>query len=127
MTTALKIVMLEDDDGHTRLFDRSIHRAGVSNDMARYASDLNDSLILLERNLANMSSVDNLAKVLTCDTRRSRSAIGLRKTDDNTKIDRCDEWACGPGTEPLSDECCAEAVQQLGLLPQMVNAPTGEA
>ncbi len=84
------IVMIEDDEGHARLIERNIRRAGVNNDIVpftngtdalRYlfgengsgeASSKRHLLILLDLNLPDMTGIDILEKVkANPHTRRS--------------------------------------------------------
>ncbi len=140
MTTALKIVMIEDDDGHARLIEKNIRRAGVSNDITRHATgrdaldwfdgahDLSDTLVLLDLNLPDMSGVDILANLKKDKALRPMPVIVLTTTDDRTEINRCYELGCSVYvTKPLSYESFAEAIQRLGLFLQVVKAPAGEA
>ena len=75
------IVMIEDDEGHARLIERNIRRAGVENELIQFANGIdalnfllgpNQSgevsakkqlLILLDLNLPDMTGISILEKV----------------------------------------------------------------
>ncbi len=83
LTGSVSIVMIEDDEGHARLIEKNIRRAGITNEIipfvdGREALDFIDGaatfgkpggdrrfLILLDLNLPDMSGLDILAKVKT--------------------------------------------------------------
>jgi len=80
---AVTIVMIEDDEGHARLIERNVRRAGVNNEIVKFADGTSAMeyllgpdgsgswinghafLILLDLNLPDMSGVDILARVKT--------------------------------------------------------------
>ena len=77
MSSAVKIVMVEDDLGHAKLIEKNIRRANIANEIAHFSdgdsamtylfSDearLNGPmLILLDLNLPDMSGTEILARV----------------------------------------------------------------
>ena len=98
------IVMIEDDEGHARLIERNIRRAGVNNEIVAFTSGTealryllgNDGsgsesaeramLVLLDLNLPDMSGVDILTTVKgNVHTKRS-PVIVLTTTDDQREI-----------------------------------------
>src|SRR4051794_12250093 len=104
---AVRIVMIEDDEGHARLIERNIRRAGVNNEIIPFTNGtsalayllgsevgatMNSAgalLILLDLNLPDMSGIDILAKVKAHPLTRLVPVIILTTTDDESEIKRC--------------------------------------
>ena len=136
MTEPITIVMIEDDDGHARLIEKNIRRAGVMNDMRRFAEGgsglryLLDEcphcavLVLLDLNLPDMSGVDILRRIKNHPTLKAAPVVVLTTTDDKNEINRCYELGCSVYvTKPIEYENFAEAIRRLGLFLQVVRAP----
>src|SRR5262245_19645614 len=101
------IVMIEDDDGHARLIERNIRRAGVNNEIIPFtdgtsalaylfgpnaAADASRSralLILLDLNLPDMAGTDILSKVKSNEHTKRSPVVVLTTTDDQREIQRC--------------------------------------
>ncbi len=141
LTQAVSIVMIEDDDGHARLIEKNIRRAGVTNEVlhlrdgtsainflfgaeAAVRADHQPFLILLDLNLPDMSGVDILKRV-KADTRFRRvPVIILTTTDDKAEIERCYDLGCNVYiTKPLIYQNFAEAIRQLGLFLSVIQMP----
>ena len=131
---AVKIVMIEDDEGHARLIERNIRRAGVNNEIVPFADGtsaltylfgsegsgtMNSAralLILLDLNLPDMSGIDILAKVKANPQTRLSPVIILTTTDDESEIKRCYDLGANVYiTKPVDYESFANAIRQLGL------------
>ena len=98
---AVNIVMIEDDEGHARLIEKNIRRAGIYNPIRHFTDGTtaleylyNDpsgprhngpSLILLDLNLPDMSGIDILAKVKSDE--KLKLAPG-RRADDHGRQGR---------------------------------------
>ena len=133
---SVTIVIVEDDEGHARLIEKNLRRAGVNNPILRCkdgASALetfrNDklsgqTLILLDLNLPDMSGIDIL-RLLKSDPRtRLAPVMVLTTTDDKAEIDRCYELGCNVYiTKPVDYEHFANAIQRLGLFISVVQIP----
>ena len=140
------IVMIEDDEGHARLIEKNIRRAGISNHI-RHFTDGNSaleflfnhhdgpahngpSMILLDLNLPDMSGTDILTRIKaeTSPLRRTPVVV-LTTTDDKIEIQRCYDLGCNVYiTKPVNYESFADAIRQLGLflsVIQMPDAPEG--
>ncbi len=108
MTNAkpVQIVMIEDDEGHARLIEKNIRRAGINNDIRHFLDGttaldylFNDAqgpalngpaLILLDLNLPDMSGTDILARIKGSDGPVRRTpVVVLTTTDDKVEIQRC--------------------------------------
>lgn len=139
------IVMIEDDDGHARLIERNIRRAGVTNDIVPLASGhaaleylLGEDgsgavhskralLILLDLNLPDMSGVEILQKIKTSSHIKRSPVVVLTTTDDEREIQRCyDQGANVYITKPVNYESFANAIRQLGLFVAVMQVPASE-
>ena len=81
MSLPVKIIMIEDDEGHARLIERNIRRSGVNNEILPFTNgtdavkylfgkdgsgvDHKDQalLILLDLNLPDMTGIDILKRI----------------------------------------------------------------
>lgn len=139
----VQIVMIEDDEGHARLIERNIRRAGVNNeivpfstgtDALRYLFGSDGSggahaprslLILLDLNLPDMTGVDILAKVKQDPHLRTSPVIVLTTTDDQREIQRCYDLGANVYiTKPVNYDGFANAIRQLGLFFSVMQIPT---
>ena len=141
LTQAVTIVMIEDDDGHARLIEKNIRRAGVTNAILHLrdgtsaveflfgakdeaGADHQPFMILLDLNLPDMSGVDILRRVKADDRFRRAPVIVLTTTDDKGEIDRCYDLGCNVYiTKPLIYQNFAEAIRQLGLFLSVIQIP----
>lgn len=138
MTTAVKIVMIEDDLGHAKLIEKNIRRANISNDIVHFAEGgsaldylFSDEvrmdgpmLILLDLNLPDMSGTDILAQVKGDERLRRAPVVVLTTTDDKVEIDRCYDLGCNVYiTKPVDYESFSGAIRQLGLFLSVMQAP----
>jgi CheY-like chemotaxis protein len=138
----VSIVMVEDDEGHARLIERNIRRAGVSNEILAYKNGTealafllgsdgtgkNNSsrslLILLDLNLPDMTGVDILTKVKSNEYLKRSPVIILTTTDDEREIKRCYDLGANVYiTKPVNYESFANAIQQLGLFLSVMQVP----
>lgn len=141
MSLPVKIIMIEDDEGHARLIERNIRRSGVNNEIVPFTngtdavrflfgSDGTGSvhkdqalLILLDLNLPDMTGIDILKRIK--DSRiKSTPVVVLTTTDDEQEIKRCYELGCNVYvTKPVNYENFANAIRQLGLFFSVIQVP----
>ena len=138
------IVMIEDDEGHARLIERNIRRAGISNHVRHFLDgttavdylfngqdgpNLNGpALILLDLNLPDMSGTDILAKIKSAPRLKRTPVVVLTTTDDKTEIQRCYDLGCNVYvTKPVDYESFADAIRQLGLFLSVIQVPEAQA
>ena len=138
----VSIVMVEDDDGHARLIERNIRRAGVNNEIIAFKdgtsalayllgadgsgteSAARSLLILLDLNLPDMTGVDILAKVKSNAHLKRSPVIVLTTTDDQREIKRCYDLGANVYiTKPVNYASFANAIQQLGLFLSVMQVP----
>jgi CheY-like chemotaxis protein len=135
------IVMVEDDEGHARLIEKNIRRAGISNEIRHFldgGSALNylleapegpakngPALVLLDLNLPDMSGTDILAKLKEDGSPLKRTpVVVLTTTDDKVEIQRCYDLGCNVYiTKPVNYEAFAQAIRQLGLFLSVIQVP----
>ena len=136
--------MIEDDEGHARLIEKNIRRAGISNDIhhfrdgtsaLEYLHEAPDgpthngpALILLDLNLPDMTGIDILKRVKDNATLKSAPVVVLTTTDDAQEIKRCYELGCNVYiTKPVNYESFANAIRQLGLFFSVIQVPPVKA
>lgn len=135
---AVSIVMIEDDEGHARLIEKNLKRAGVYNTVLHLNSGTAavehlfgpqrqagaPVLVLLDLNLPDMSGIDILARLKADAELRLAPVIVLTTTDDDREIRRCYELGCSVYiTKPVNYETFAQAVRQLGLFLAVIQVP----
>jgi CheY-like chemotaxis protein len=142
MTQTVTIVMVEDDEGHARLIEKNLRRAGVHNKIVPlkdgasamaflFGSDgsglVNKGralLILLDLNLPDMSGIDILKRLKENQHLRVSPVVVLTTTDDKSEIQRCYDLGCNVYvTKPVDYEKFANAIQQLGMFVYVMQVP----
>ena len=142
MSEHVQIVMIEDDEGHARLIEKNIRRAGVNNEILPFANGteavkylfgadgtgLNSRcralIMMLDLNLPDMSGVDILKRVKENEHLKRTPVVVLTTTDDEREIKRCyDLGANVYVTKPVNYESFANAIRQLGLFFSVIQVP----
>ena len=136
------IIMIEDDEGHARLIEKNIRRAGVNNEIIPFTngtealaylfgtdgsgevSSGRHLLILLDLNLPDMTGVSILEKVKGNDHLRRSPVVVLTTTDDEREIQRCYDLGANVYiTKPVDYDGFANAIRQLGLFFAVMQVP----
>lgn len=138
---AVSIVMVEDDEGHARLIEKNLRRAGVYNEIIGFDNGTAalqfllggnsedhangcSRLVLLDLNLPDMTGIDMLAMLKSNEHTRRLPVIVLTTTDDKREIDKCyDAGANVYITKPLNYDNFASAIRQLGLFLAVIQVP----
>ena len=140
---SVSIVMIEDDEGHARLIEKNIRRAGISNDINHFTDGttsleylFNDpagpahngpALVLLDLNLPDMSGTSILEKIKQDEKLHRTPVVVLTTTDDKVEIQRCYDLGCNVYiTKPVNYESFADAIRQLGLFLSVIQVPSAE-
>ena len=143
MTMPVTIIMVEDDEGHARLIEKNIRRAGVTNEIVPFqdgtsalayllgpdGSGRNNAgrplLLLLDLNLPDMTGVDILKVVKENEHLKRAPVVILTTTDDQREIQRCYDLGCNVYiTKPVNYENFANAIRQLGLFFSVIQVPS---
>ena len=136
----VNIIMIEDDDGHARLIEKNIRRAGVTNAIKHFTDGTSaveymfnapdgpamngPALVLLDLNLPDMSGTDILAKIKSEPALKRTPVVVLTTTDDKVEIQRCYDLGCNVYiTKPVNYESFAQAIRQLGLFLSVIQVP----
>ncbi|MCQ0988833.1 response regulator [Jiella sp. LLJ827] len=140
----VNIVMIEDDEGHARLIEKNIRRAGVNNAIKHFVEGTaavdylfnaadgpaknGPALVLLDLNLPDMSGIDILQRMKESDSPLRRTpVVVLTTTDDKVEIERCYDLGANVYiTKPVNYETFAQAIRQLGLFLSVIQVPEPE-
>ena len=136
------IIMIEDDEGHARLIEKNIRRAGVNNEIIPFANGTDalkyllgsdgsgevsagrHLLVLLDLNLPDMTGVDILEKVKNNQHTKLSPVVVLTTTDDEREIPRCYDLGANVYiTKPVDYDGFANAIRQLGLFFSVMQVP----
>jgi CheY-like chemotaxis protein len=136
------IIMIEDDEGHARLIEKNIRRAGVNNEIVPFTNGTSaldhlfgadgsgavsagrQLLILLDLNLPDMTGVDILGKIKSNEHLKRSPVVVLTTTDDSREIQRCYDLGANVYiTKPVNYEGFANAIRQLGLFFSVIQIP----
>jgi CheY-like chemotaxis protein len=139
----VRIIMIEDDEGHARLIEKNIRRAGISNDLLHFLDGTSaleylfnhsegpalngPAMVLLDLNLPDMSGTDILARIKNDPRLHRTPVVVLTTTDDKVEIARCYDLGCNVYiTKPVNYESFADAIRQLGLFLSVIQVPDAE-
>ena len=139
------IIIIEDDEGHARLIEKNIRRAGVANEIIPFVNGTSaleflmgedgtgavnkgrQLLVLLDLNLPDMTGVDILEKVKTNEHTRRSPVVVLTTTDDQREIQRCYDLGANVYiTKPVDYDGFANAIRQLGLFVSVMQVPEAD-
>lgn len=136
---AVKIVLVEDDDGHAALVEKNLRRAGLANEVVRLRDgqeaiehfaqgrrgcEPDGCLVLLDIKMPRADGIEVLKRLKQNPVTASLPVIMLTTTDDPREIDRCYALGCNVYiTKPVEYEAFVEAVRRLGMFLQVVKLP----
>src|SRR6478736_606674 len=136
------IVMIEDDEGHARLIEKNVRRAGVHNEIVPFTlgksaldyilgpsrdgvvSKDRYLLVLLDLNLPDMSGIDILGQIKANEHTRRLPVVVLTTTDDEREIQKCYDLGANVYiTKPVDYDGFATAIRNLGLFFSVIQVP----
>lgn len=142
MTREVVILIADDDDGHARLIEKNLTRAGLHNPIERFANGqlildylfrrgsgphrATDTpyLLLLDIRMPQVDGVEVLRQLKGDPELRKIPTIMLTTTDDPREVERCHAVGCSNYVvKPVDYDKFAEAIKQLGLFISLVEVP----
>ena len=142
MTKEVVILIAEDDEGHARLIEKNLSRAGLHNPIERFANGqeildflfcrgdgphrTSDTpyLVLLDIRMPKVDGVEVLRQVKEDPQLRKMPIIMLTTTDDPREVERCHRLGCSTYiVKPVVYERFAEAINRMGLFISLVQVP----
>jgi CheY-like chemotaxis protein len=142
MTKEVIILIAEDDDGHARLIEKNLTRAGLHNAIERFhngqqildflfrrgsgrhRSSEAAYLLLLDIRMPQVDGVEVLRQVKEDPELRKMPVIMLTTTDDPREVERCHAFGCSTYiVKPVVYEKFAEAINRMGLFISLVQVP----
>jgi CheY-like chemotaxis protein len=142
MTRDVIILIADDDLGHARLIEKNLRRAGLTNDIKRFADGQeildflfmrgsepargNDVsyLLLLDIRMPKVDGVEVLRQIKADGQLRRIPVSMLTTTDDPREVERCHALGCSNYlVKPVDYEKFSEAMKQLGLFISLVQVP----
>jgi CheY-like chemotaxis protein len=142
---SITILLVEDDPGHTRLIEKNLRRASITNEIiaiadgqqavdylfsqGQYARSERRSplLVLLDLNLPGLDGYQVLEQMKRDDRTRRIPVVILTTTDDAHEVDRCYDLGCNVYmTKPVDYEKFSEAIRKIGMFLSVVTVPDGE-
>ncbi|BBB92024.1 MAG TPA: response regulator [Methylomusa anaerophila] len=143
MLRTKKILLVEDDPGHTRLIEKNLRRAGIANDIVFFdnGQSLLDYLstpvceqgtqecllMLLDLNLPVFDGYQVLQRIKADQRTKKIPIIVLTTTDIPQDVERCYDLGCNLFiTKPIQYEEFSTAIRNLGLLLSVVKIPSAQ-
>lgn len=142
MTTEVVILIAEDDDGHARLIEKNLSRAGLHNPIERFSngqqildflfqrsadrqrSPETPYLLLLDIRMPQVDGVEVLRQIKADPELRKMPVIMLTTTDDPREVERCHALGCSTYiVKPVVYEKFAETINSMGLFISLVQVP----
>ena len=142
MKEEVVVLIVEDDDGHARLIEKNLRRAGINNEMLRFADgqqildflfrrgegrqreDLAPYLLLLDIRIPKIEGVEVLRQIKQDEELRKIPVIMLTTTDDPLEVDACHRLGCSHYiVKPVEYDKFSAALGQLGLFLKIVQVP----
>jgi len=138
----VSIILAEDDEGHAKLTEKNLRRAGIHNPIvwckngqetmdyvmgdAKHEDDphMDSLVILLDLNMPILDGYQVLERLKSDDRTKKIPVIILTTTDDKREVKRCYELGCNIYiTKPVDYEGFSSAIRELGLFLNVVKLP----
>ena len=139
----IKILLVEDDDGHARLIERNLRKVSLINpidrvpdgqealdyltNQGRFADARKfgrPQLVLLDINLPRVDGIEVLERIKQDPALRAVPVIMLTSTDTQSEIDRCYRaGASGYVAKPVNISSLGEKLSRLGMFLEIVELP----
>jgi CheY-like chemotaxis protein len=140
---AIKILLVEDDDGHARLIERNLRKVSLANPIDRVADGQEamdylhnagrfadrdryalPQLVLLDINLPQIDGIEVLQRIKNDARLQPLPVIMLTSTDNQSEIDRCYQaGASSYVAKPISIASLGTKLERLGMYLEIVELP----
>jgi CheY-like chemotaxis protein len=140
---SIRILLVEDDDGHARLIERNLRKVSLVNPIERVPDGqealdylLNEGrfadgeksprpqLVLLDINLPRVDGIEVLERIKSDARLRALPVIMLTSTDTRAEVDRCYRaGASGYVAKPVNIGTLGEKLHRLGMFLEIVELP----
>ncbi len=136
------LLIAEDDEGHARLIERNLLRAGIINRIEHFrdGEEILDFLfrrgervlekskayvLLLDIRMPKYDGVQVLEQIKSDAVLRRIPVIMITTTDDPKEVDRCHDLGCSSYiTKPIEYDAFIQCIRQLGFFLAVVKVPT---
>lgn len=141
MKDEIIILIAEDDEGHASLIKRNLRRAGIINNMRRFADGQEaldylmnykntreegelPLLLLLDIRMPKMDGIEVLQRIKSDSVLKKMPVIMVTTTDDPREIEVCHELGCSSYIrKPVDYDQFIDVIKQLGLFLKVVSVP----
>jgi CheY-like chemotaxis protein len=142
MRKEVVVLIAEDDDGHAKLIEKNLKRAGIANEMIRFkdgretldflfqkgsgAKRKNGKafLLLLDIRMPKVDGVEVLRQVKEHEELKKMPVVMITTTDDPREVERCHGLGCSNYvTKPIDYDKFVDAIRHLGLFLLVVEVP----
>lgn len=142
VTNEAIILVADDDDGHARLIEKNLVRAGLRNPIQRFEDGQQildflfrvgegakreasaSYLLLLDIRMPKVDGVEVLRQVKADAELRKLPVIMLTTTEDPREVERCHLLGCNSYiTKPVEYDKFSEAIKQIGVFLSFVKVP----
>lgn len=138
----ITILLADDDEGHAGLIRKSLARAGIVNEILRFADGqaVVDFLflkgngphrvpgqayvLLLDIRMPKLDGVEVLRRIKGDPELKKMPVIMITTTDDPREVEHCHALGCSNYiTKPVDHDAFVNAIRQLGLFLLVVQVP----
>jgi CheY-like chemotaxis protein len=143
MLNDVRILLAEDNEGHAKLIQRNLKKAGITNELLHFYDGveiltfLNQEkeidaeltgkkfLLLLDINMPRKDGIEVLQAIKSDEILKTVPVIMLTTTDNPEEVKRCHELGCNSYiTKPVNYVKFVETLHNLGLYMRIVAIPT---
>ncbi len=141
-TREVVVLVADDDDGHARLIEKNLVRAGLHNPVLRFnngqavldflflrgpgphRAHSKAYLLLLDIRMPQVDGVEVLRQIKQDPELKKLPVLMLTTTDDPREVERCHAIGCSSYiVKPVDYEKFAESIKSLGLYISLVEVP----
>jgi len=135
----IKIIMIEDDQGHAGLIKENLRDAGITNDIIHFddGQEAVDAIlankdeilpayavILLDLNLPGLDGYQILEKLRLNEKTKRTPVCMLTTTEDEREVERCYSLGCNVYVKkPVEYNEFQDAMKKLGIMLSLVKIP----